>query len=119
MIRWLEAWRQTDPSANTADRAAVALAQLQFFDFLSLWFCCSAASDPDQVDTPAGPTLTLTPDGPDRVGFSPWPFVETRLNLEVRGRMVPIGRYTPAELRDVPAKSVQLDWQLCPPPPKS
>jgi hypothetical protein len=95
------------------------LAQLQLFDALSLWFCSDEATTPDDFETPGGPLITLTPQGPAasdqplRVRFSPWPFTVPSLNLEVRGRSVPVRRYeSRRDLADVPVQSVQLHWHL-------
>ena len=115
MHRWLEAWQDDDPRANTAAIAGAALAQLQFFDSLSLWFCCFEATEPDLVPTPGGPELSLAPaaENPRHLRLSPWPLVVERLNLEVSGTAVPVGRYASrAELAAVPAQPVLLHWQL-------
>lgn len=117
MQSWLATWQSVDPAGNTAATAKRALAQLQFFDLLSLWFCCAEASGPDSVATPAGPELTLTPESPQRLRLSPWPFVVGRVNLEVAGRIVPEGPYASrAELAAAPAEPVILRWELQPGP---
>jgi hypothetical protein len=110
---WLQEWQAENPTANTPQRAQQALAQLQFFDALSLWFCCAAASGPDRIETPAGPVLTLVPVDPRRVHIAPWPLNVESLDLEIAGRAVPVGRYRDrAELAAAPAQSVLLRWQL-------
>jgi hypothetical protein len=112
----LAAWQGIDP-ANTAETAQRALSQLQFFDSLSLWFCCAAATEPDTVDPPGGPRLTLTPVSETQVRFSPWPLAVPATNLEIRGRVVPMSRYRGREaLAAVPFQTVQLDWRLEPDP---
>lgn len=115
MVDCLRIWQSDNPANHLPNRAATALAQLQFFDFLSLWFCCAAASEPDQVQTPSGPLLTLTPGAAQVVALSPWPLRIASLRLEVQGRLVPARRYaTRSELAAVPAKSAQLTWHLQP-----
>lgn len=110
---WLEAWQQQDPRANTMAVAKLALAQLQFFDLLSLWFCCALATETDVVPTPAGGKLTLTPENSQHLRLSPWPLVVERLNLEVPGMIVPVDHYgSREELTAAPSKPVLLHWEL-------
>jgi hypothetical protein len=86
---------------------------LQFFDALSLWFCCAAANGPEQIETPDGPVLTLVPVDPRRVNLAPWPLSVASLGLEIAGRAVPVGRYRDqSELASAPAQPVLLHWQL-------
>ena len=110
---WLEAWQQQDRRANTMAVAKLALAQLQFFDLLSLWFCCAPATETDVVPTPAGPDLTLSPPDSGHVRLSPWPLVVAQLNLEIPGRIVPLGHYGSRELlAAAPSQLVLLHWEL-------
>lgn len=116
-----KAWQARLPAEHTRARAQIALAQLQFFDALSLWFCCDEAMSPDDFECPSGPVVTLTPldrgatDGSIRLALSPWPFAVASLNLEVPGRAVPVRRYqTRAQLAAVPAQNVKLRWTLEP-----
>ena len=115
----LKAWQSRAPAEHTPQLAHRALAQLQLFDALSLWFCCDEATTPDDFEAPASPLITLTPQGPAasgqplRVSISPWPFTVPSLNLEVRGRSVPIRRYESREdLAKGPVQSVHLHWHL-------
>lgn len=120
MVTWLAAWQVADPAANTPAVAARALAQLQFFDALSLWFCCSPASEPETIETPGGPVLTLCPQGPAQIGLTPWPITVAELNLEIPARSVPLSRYqNPADLAAAPSQPVRLRWQLRPDAQKS
>jgi Protein of unknown function (DUF3891) len=110
---WLEAWQQQDRAANTTAVAELALAQLQFFDLLSLWFCCAAAAETDVVPTPAGPDLTLSPQDSGHVRLSPWPLLVAQLNLEIPGRIVPRGHYGSRDLlAAAPSQPVLLRWEL-------
>ncbi len=113
------AWQARSPSKNTPELAGRALAQLQLFDVLSLWFCCDEATTADEFETPAGPPIALSPTGsaargePMAVRLSPWPLTVPALNLEVRGRAVPVRRYeSREELAAVPLQTVQLRWRL-------
>jgi hypothetical protein len=114
--RWLASWQAQDP-ANTVALAQRALAQLQMFDALSLWLCCTPTGEDEQASTPDGPVLTLKPHrpptDPQGVALAPWPIDVKRLNLEVQGREIPAGRYpNAAALAAAPSQSVRLRWNL-------
>ena len=96
MIGWLQAWQAEDPGENTAERAALGLRFLQFFDALSLWFCCAEAREPLRIETPAGPRLTLIPCTPEQLTLIPWPLAVERLELELVARSVAVERYASA-----------------------
>jgi hypothetical protein len=120
MERCLQDW-QARPDGRTRDQARRALAQLQMFDFLSLWFCCEEASQPDVIETPDGPVVTLKPlkrsadDGPMRVELDPWPLTVAPLQLEIPGRAVELRRYAgPSDLARSPSRNVRLRWELKP-----
>jgi hypothetical protein len=115
MSRWLADWEKQDAATNTAAIARRALAQLQFFDSLSLWFCCAEATEPDTVETPHGPELKLAPETADLVRLSPWPLDVAQLEVEIPGRIVPARRYGSDELLAAAASQpVLLQWQLRP-----
>jgi hypothetical protein len=115
MNAWLEAWKRADPRANTTTIARSALAQLQFFDLLSLWFCCAEATESEAVPTPAGPELTISPQDFRRLRLSPWPLTVAQLNLEIPGRIVPAGHYGSRDvLAAAPSQPVLLHWELRP-----
>lgn len=115
MQTWLAGWRALSPAANTEAIAQRALAQLQFFDSLSLWFCCAEASAPDTVPTPGGLELVLVPQDARHIRLTPWPLDVEQLNLEVPGRVVAAGHYPSREaLAAAPSEPVVLSWQLQP-----
>jgi hypothetical protein len=110
---WLVAWQAADPAGRTRAMAEQALCQLQFFDSLSLWFCCAEATQSERVQTPGGPELTLTPLDAQRIAVEPWPLAVECLNLEVLGRAVPARRYDSREaLAQAPSQPVLLRWKL-------
>ena len=114
---WLAACQAGDPLGRTSEMARQALAQLQFFDALSLWFCCSEPDGVDRVQTPAGPELTLTPLAPGRIELTPWPFTVASLNVEIPARVVPAAPYeTREDLAAAPSQPLQLRWHLQPDP---
>jgi hypothetical protein len=113
MASWLADWKAQNPDDNSSQRAALALGYLQFFDALSLWFCCAPASEPEQVETPGGPVLTLDPLGRERVVLRPWPLGVASLNLEVQCRVLAAGQYaTAGELAAAPSQPLRLHWHL-------
>jgi Protein of unknown function (DUF3891) len=121
MDAWLEAWQRVDRRRNTARNAQRALEQLQFFDLLSLWFCCAEATGPDVVPTPGDGELTISPQDSHCLRLAPWPLRVGALNLEIPGRIVPVGRYDSRELlAAAPSQPVLLHWDLLPaePPPQ-
>ena len=117
---WLAEWSALEPEKNTPEVADRAVAQLQFFDALSLWVCCSEKPEPDEVPSPAGPVLTLDPLDSQRIVLAPWPLTIEVLNLEVPARLVPAQAYvSQAELAAAPSQSLRLRWQLLPPTAKA
>ena len=120
MADCLVRWQARDPTRNTLGAAELALAQLQFFDALSLWFCCSPAVETETVQAPAGPILTLVPRSPEDVEVDPWPLRVPRLNVEVDGRLVAASRYeSRQELAACSTQPARLSWRLHPAPAKS
>ncbi|REK17648.1 MAG: DUF3891 family protein [Planctomycetota bacterium] len=113
--RWLADWQAADPVANTPAVAERALRQLQFFDLLSLWFCCSRATEPEVLQTPSGQELTLTPLDSQRVGLSPWPLEVGSLAVEVPARAVRVRHYESREdLATAASEPLVLRWELVP-----
>lgn len=113
MAHSLAAWQTLDPVANTVRQARLALAQLQFFDLLSLWLCCDETTEPDRVEPPGGPELTLTPISASHVRVAPWPFLAPTLELDVSAQQVPAGHYASSrELALAPSQPAQLRWLL-------
>jgi hypothetical protein len=114
-----EEWQARGREGRTRDQALLALAQLQMFDFLSLWFCCEEAAEPDVIETPRGPVVTLKPlkrsgdSEPIRVALDPWPFTLAGLQLEIPGRAIDSRRYQGrSDLAGSPSRNVLLRWEL-------
>lgn len=115
MAGWLEGWQAENPSVHTPALASLAIRQLQWFDSLSLWFCCEATSEPETAELPGGGILRLTPGDGDRVTLDPWPFDVQHLTVEIPGRAVPRRRYASREeLAAAPSQPLVLRWQLEP-----
>ncbi|HEX7448673.1 MAG TPA: DUF3891 family protein [Pirellulales bacterium] len=105
--------RDREACRAEADRA---LAWLQMFDALSLWFCCAPRSVPETVEPPGGPALTFRPMASAyQVEVSPWPFVDSRLELSAVGRAIAVAHYAnPSDLATAAAQPVTLRWELAP-----
>jgi hypothetical protein len=116
-------WHSENPAQNTEQVARRALELLQFFDALSLWFCCSEPEGPDEIETPGGPSLRIVPDDAENLAaqdldaenlrISPWPFTAEVANFEVPGRSVPARAYADrSDLAAAPSQPVRLAWRL-------
>ena len=112
---WLDEWSAGRPE-NTSDAAAQALAWLQWFDRLSLWFCVTRQTEPAELPTCGGPSLSLTPqqaDGDDSqtVALRPWPLRVSGFEISLSGRLVPARRYR--DSTDLAAIPRRLEvWRL-------
>ncbi len=114
---WFTRWQEQDPARNTIDRAQLALRQLQFFDALSLWFCCEPRSKEETLLTPAGTRLKLVPATASEICLSSWPMRLPTLDLRVTARAVPRRPYATAQdLASVESEWVELRWRLSPGP---
>ncbi len=136
---WLAAWKRQDPTCHTDAAAEDALTLLQLWDRMSLWLCCSDASEPYEMETPNEP-VTMVPHGSQPatgggagsdpasvnvtpvglVSVKPWPLTVDSLSLSATGREVPVARYSTAAelddaLRQASAEPVELRWDLRPP----
>ncbi len=115
MAEWLLAWQAEDAERHKPDIARLAVAQLQFFDSLSLWFCCMTTLEAESLEAPGAKRMELAPVDAARVEIDPWPLDVTSLALGVSGRSIPVGCYSSgAELAAAGCTAVQLDWHLQP-----
>lgn len=110
---WLARWQQGHPGVRTRAMANLALAYLQFFDVLSLWFCGALRSEPQSFATPAGGQLLVVPKSEQRFTIEPWPLAESTWRWTVPARRVPAGRYADREaLAATPSELVELQFEL-------
>ncbi|HEV3344797.1 MAG TPA: DUF3891 family protein [Pirellulales bacterium] len=105
-------------SENRADQEGAdrAVAWLQMFDAMSLWFCCAGRDQPERFATPDGGQVTMRPvSGPYEIEVSPWPCRAAALELEAVGRSIRAQRYaSPSDVVTAPAQGVTLRWFLRP-----
>ncbi len=138
--RTLSSWLQGG-SGRSTDAADWAVRTLQFFDRFSLVLCCGYEDREIELRLPDDSTMRMIPEvaglhAPNasedlsssagdadplstvrvfRLGIFPWQWNVAELGVVVRGRWLPIGRYSQAA--DVVAameSSQTLRWQLTP-----
>ena len=120
MHGWLANWQAVDRAGNTARRVQTALEYLQFFDALSLWFCCAEATAAQELPTPGGGQLRLVPSDPEHISLTPWPMRSPSIEVEIVGRSVSAEHYPDSEeLAASPSQPVSLRWALQPAGPGS
>jgi len=115
---WLRQWcvMHGVTTAHAQATAARSLAELQWFDWLSLWLCCGERADAVTFDTPSG-RLTITPQPNRFMLLAPWPLSVPHLEISATGRQVAAREYTSADdLAQAPASEVTLRWTLRPDP---
>lgn len=61
---------------------------VQFFDVLSLWFCCRERSQTESFETPYGDLIHFTPLKSGEVAVEPFPFSVSELELNVDTKRV-------------------------------
>jgi Protein of unknown function (DUF3891) len=120
---WLQAWAGANPSRHTAEIAERGLAWLQFFDGLSLWFCCADRGEPQVFDPPDGRSFRIAPNhetwGQFNAGqftAAPWPLDVTQLEWSVSARRIPISHYADrAALAGAAGGEVTMHFRLAAP----
>lgn len=122
---WLEEWSSPIAPGSFLEVAAAAVAWLQFFDRLSLWFCMAEQQEPTELPTCGGPPLRLVPqtrpatetdDGDvQTVKLQPWPLRIPEFDITLGARLVPARRYVDAaELAAVPWRNIRWRLRLVP-----
>jgi hypothetical protein len=100
-----EAWQQRTRAALDAKGVWTNYRLMQVWDLLGLYFCCQEPYE-DHVDPvptryggadDEGVRLTLTPAGPGRVAFDPYPFDVRPCTVQLAHRTVPRATYDDTE----------------------
>jgi hypothetical protein len=111
---WLAAWHAAGP-ARTEAAAGAAVAALQFFDRLSLWFCCRELPPPREDGLPGGARSRFEAVAVGRVRVEPWPWDAPSLEVFVTARRVEAAHYaSDAELAKAASQVLTLGWLLRP-----
>lgn len=122
MATALAAW-QAPAEGLTVHVAERALQLLQFFDALSLWFCCEARIAPQTFTPPRLAAVTFDPvrgsarvaDQPSVFAVSPWPFDVQDLELSLAAWSVPAFPYARFRLENTSSsRRLPLTWRLVP-----
>lgn len=110
---------QSPSERRTASVAELALHLLQFFDALSLWFCCQRRMAAEKFSVPACGDVTFSPAEPAVTGtlatiaVAPWPFATAELDLAVPARVIPEARFAGQRLAPAQAPhAARLEWRL-------
>lgn len=112
---WLAAWQAEAPAENRQEVASKAVAYMQMFDELSLWFCTAERTRPYRLPTPEGLEIRFTPQPSGAVTVAPWPLRTDQLDLTVCGAAVPVARYrSAADLASAPRLPTRLRWRVTP-----
>ncbi len=96
---------------------AIAQGYLQSFDAISLWFCCAQRSEALQIRVPidGGPEYRFEPSAeePSRITISPWPLLESPVQLTAEANLVPATRYkSRAAYAEAAMEPTLLTWDL-------
>ncbi len=117
MELWLAAWQNGSSSLPNGARQSTAergVDGLQFFDAVSLWFCCAERQAPERIELAPGEGWTFSPLGVEQgwrlVRIEPWPLTVESCQLAVSGRVVPRAHYqsTDEMLAVATAKELEL-----------
>lgn len=127
---WMHAWLQAEP-ARTKEAAEYGLRALQFFDAVSLWFCCGCPAEGEPPTADGGESSFTFADGrrfqfsfpPARpktserglVSIQPWPLDVEELHLSVDCHQAPRGQYATADDLLRVWEPCRLTWRLIAP----
>lgn len=114
---WLLAWQRQQPERHTAEAATDASLLLAMWDRISLWLCCSEATEPHEIETTTSEPQLLIPVGERQVELYPWPLKLDVYRPQVLATIVPVARYPSADAMAAAARrEVDLSWELWPRP---
>ncbi len=88
---------------------------VQFFDLLSLWFCCRERTQTEAFTLPTGEIVHFTPLKSGEIAVEPYPFSQPTLNLEVDARRTTNRTFpdrTAFQAAYDEAKRERLNWKL-------
>ena len=88
---------------------------VQFFDLLSLWFCCRERTETEAFEMPAGEMVHFTPLKSGEVAVEPFPFSVPELSLQVEAKRMDQKTFADrAEFQAAfdEAESERLEWKI-------
>lgn len=112
---WRDRWEERHPACDDQD-VQLAIRQLRFFDWFSLWLCLAERTESHTFDeTPQELSLTVTPQENDIFVTDPWPWTVDEVYVAVGGWLVPDRNYDDTE--DVLSELTdwrRLSWRFVP-----
>lgn len=112
---WRDNWEDRHP-ATSEQEVQLALRQLRFFDWFSLWLCLAKRTEPHTFEeTPSNVELHLAPQPGGRFVVTPWPWTIGEVHVAVRGWLVPDRDYQNTDdLLTEMQEWRRLEWRFVP-----
>ncbi|PHR97439.1 MAG: hypothetical protein COA78_27610 [Blastopirellula sp.] len=110
---WLNEWLASSEE-NTLEVAEMALKQLRFFDWISLWFCMAERTESYTFqETPSGTPLVITPLSETLYQADPWPWTNNEIEFQIPAWQIPDKKYpSKREMNQEPGIEIMLSWKL-------
>jgi len=113
--KWLDEWSSAYGEVPE-QQLDLALEQLRFFDWFSLWLCLAQRTDEHIFeDTPGDIPLKITPSPNGKFVMDPWPWEVEMVHVAVRGYLVPDRDYLDTkDLQEEMDDLCRIDWYFLP-----
>lgn len=113
--QWRAKWQQRHPD-TTDQQINLAVTQLRFFDWFSLWLCLEERTEPHTFEeTPSHRELHVEPRPDGRIVTTPWPWKVDNLHVAVGGYVVPDREYSgTTDLISEMTRWHRLEWTFVP-----
>lgn len=114
---WRDRWESRHPLCSEAE-VKLAVAQLRFFDWFSLWLCLADRDEPSTLNVPDHEArLRITPLKDGLMQTEPWPWTVDDVHVSVGGWLVPDRDYEDTDdvLREMNDWR-RLHWRFAPKP---
>lgn len=112
---WRDRWESRHPLC-VEEEVKLAVGQLRFFDWFSLWLCLSDRTEPHTLEVPPDDTpLRITPLEDGVLLTDPWPWTVDDVHVSVGGWLVPDRDYEDTDdvLREM-TDWRRIHWQFVP-----
>lgn len=112
---WRDNWESRHPCCSEQEEK-LAVHQLQFFDWLSIWLCIAERTEPHTFEeTPGQIPLKVQPQPGDVFRTNPWPWTVEQLHVSVSGYLIPDRDYRDSEdVKNEMTDLRRIDWQFLP-----